>query len=48
MSNEMKKMVEFVDRLAAAGELDRLSLMDAQYRLLEAENWLEQEKWKKA
>ncbi len=30
----------------AAGGPDRLSLMDAQYRRLEAENWLEQQKSK--
>ena len=39
-------MEEFVARLTAAGELDRLSSMDAQYRRLEAENWLEQQKSK--
>jgi hypothetical protein len=44
--DEMRKMEESVARLTAAGELDRLSLMDAQYRRLEAEKWLEQQKTK--
>jgi PHD/YefM family antitoxin component YafN of YafNO toxin-antitoxin module len=44
--DEMRKVEEVVARLTAAGELDRLSLMDAQYRRLEAENWLEQQKAK--
>jgi hypothetical protein len=44
--DEMRRLEEVVDRLTAAGELDRLNLMDAQYRRLEAENWLEQQKSK--
>lgn len=44
--DEMRKLEEIVTRLNDAGELDRLTLMDAQYRRLEAENWLEQQKAK--
>jgi hypothetical protein len=44
--DEMRKLEEAVARLFGAGELDRLSLMDAQYRRLEAEKWLEQQKSK--
>jgi hypothetical protein len=44
--DEMRKLEEVVAHLSAAGELDRLSVMDAQYRRLEAEHWLEQQKSK--
>jgi hypothetical protein len=44
--DEMRKVEEAVARLNAAARLGRLGLMDAQYRRLEAENWLEQQKSK--
>jgi hypothetical protein len=44
--DEMKKMVDVVAKLNSAGRIDRLNLMDSQYRLLEAENWLEQQESK--
>ena len=41
--DEMKGVEQIVNRMHAAGEIDRLSQMDAEYRRLEAEHWLEQE-----
>jgi hypothetical protein len=45
---EMRAMEAVVARMIAVGEVDRLSLLDAQYRRLEAESWLEQEKAKES
>jgi hypothetical protein len=44
--DEMKKVEEVVSRMHAAGEIDRLARLEAEYRRLEAEGWLEREKEK--
>ena len=41
--DEMKATEQHVTREAEAGEVDRLAVMEAQYRRLEAESWLERE-----
>ena len=46
--DEMKAAEQLVERVHAAGDVDRLVQMDAQYRRLEAESWLEREKASKA
>jgi hypothetical protein len=42
--DEMKAAEELVNRVHAAGDTDRLDLVDAEYRRLEAASWLEREK----
>jgi hypothetical protein len=44
--DEMKGLEQLLERLHKVGEGDQLALMDAEYRRLEAESWLEQEKAK--
>jgi hypothetical protein len=44
---EMKGLEQILDRMSKAGEVDQLIRMDAEYRRLEAESWLEQEKAKR-
>lgn len=44
--DEMKAMELVVARMHEAGEIDRLALLDSQYRRLEAETWLEQQRAK--
>jgi hypothetical protein len=46
--DEMKGVEQLVLRLEQAGQVDRLSRMDAEYRRLEAESWLEREKMARA
>jgi hypothetical protein len=46
--NEMKAAEALITRLHAAGDVDRLTQMEAEYRRLEAESWLEREKAAKA
>ena len=46
--NEMKSAEELINRVHAAGDVDRLVQMDAEYRRLEAVSWLEREKASKA
>jgi hypothetical protein len=41
--NEVKGLEQLVERMHAAGQVDALTKMDAEYRRLEAESWLEQE-----
>jgi hypothetical protein len=41
--DEMKAAEQLITRQHEAGEVDRLALMEAQYRRLEAESWLERE-----
>jgi hypothetical protein len=44
--DEMKGLEQTVIRMHEMGQIDRLTRMDAEYRRLEAENWLEQEQAK--
>lgn len=41
--DEMKRVEQIVDRMYKAGQVDQLARMDAEYRRLEAESWLERE-----
>jgi len=41
---EMKGVEQIIIQLVQAGQVDRLVKMDAEYRRLEAESWLEREK----
>jgi hypothetical protein len=41
--DEMKAAEQLVIRESEAGEVDRMALMEAQYRRLEVESWLERE-----
>jgi hypothetical protein len=47
-ADEMKAALELVNRVHAAGDLDRLAQMDAEYRELEAVSWLVREQQSKA
>jgi hypothetical protein len=47
-ADEMKAAEQLVVRMHAAGEVDRLVQMDAEYRRLEADSWLERERLAKA
>ena len=42
--DEMKGVEQLIIQLVQAGQVDRLVKMDAEYRRLEAESWLEREK----
>jgi hypothetical protein len=44
--DEMKKVEDVVGRMHAAGAVDRLPKLEAEYRRLEAEGWLQREKEK--
>jgi hypothetical protein len=46
--DEMKAAEQIVIRMHQAGEVDRLVKMEAEYRRLEAQSWLEREKMSKA
>jgi hypothetical protein len=46
--DEMKEVEQLVVRLEQAGQVDFLGKMDAEYRRLEAQSWLEREKMAKA
>jgi hypothetical protein len=46
--DEMKNVEQLIIRLDQAGLVDRLAKMDAEYRRLEAESWLEREKMSRA
>jgi hypothetical protein len=46
--DEMKQVEQLIVRLEQAGQVDFLGKMDAEYRRLEAQSWLEREKMAKA
>jgi hypothetical protein len=46
--DEMKQVEQLIVRLEQAGQVDLLGKMDAEYRRLEAQSWLEREKMAKA
>jgi hypothetical protein len=46
--DEMKGVEQLIIRMHQAGQVDRLVKMEAEYRRLEAESWLEREKLSRA
>jgi hypothetical protein len=44
----MKQVEQLIIRLEQAGQVDFLGKLDAEYRRLEAQSWLEREKMAKA
>ncbi len=46
--DEMKGVEQLIIRMLQAGQVDRLVKMEAEYRRLEAESWLEREKMSRA